>query len=322
MCKIFSIVIPIYKNELNLPITISKIIEQIPILFSTWRVEIILVNDGSPDNSWEIMKEYQGKYPESIKIARFTRNFGQTAAIYYGLSIAKGDVIGIISADLQDPFDLFPTMLKKWEEGYQLVCAVRKKRMEKGVNVCISKLTHKLIQKFINDQYPEGGYDFYLMDASVSHALLETREKNGQPQISLLWLGVPTYFISYTRNKREIGKSGWTLAKKVKLFIDIFTTYTYLPLRVMSFVGCLCALCAFLYGAYLFIIALVETAIVPGWSALAVMITFFSGMILFSLGIIGEYLWRIFDEVKQRPMYIVRENQGNQIQAKSQFEGK
>ncbi len=317
MKKLFSIVIPIYKNELNLPITIPEIINAIPTLFADYRVELILVNDGSPDNSYSVMQKYQKEYPDIIRISSFTRNFGQSAAIYHGLSMAKGDVMGVISADLQDPFELFADMLKKWEEGSQLVCAVREDRNEHGLGVCFSKITHKMIRRFIDRHYPEGGFDFYLMDASVRDSLLQIKEKNGQPQVSLLWLGVPTSFIGYVRNKREVGKSGWTFARKFKLFIDIFTTYSYLPLRIMSAIGCICAIGAFLYGLYLFIAALVITERdVPGWSALAVMITFFSGMILLSLGIIGEYLWRIFDEVKRTPMYLVsreRKSAGDNI---------
>ena len=306
MKKTFSIIIPIYKNEKNLPVTVPHIMEAIPTLFPDYNVELIMVNDGSPDNSWEIMKSYQEEYPETIKIASFTRNFGQTAAVYYGLSIAKGDVMGVISADLQDPFELFVDMLARYEEGSRLVCAVRESRNEKGLGVLFSKLTHKMIRKFINPNYPIGGFDFYLMDRYVRDKLLLVSEKNCQPQISLLWLGVPTSFVGYTRRKRDLGKSGWTLSKKIKLFIDIFTTYSYMPLRVMSVVGCVSAILAFIYGGYLVIKTLLTPITVPGWTTIVVLIVLFSGLILLSLGILGEYLWRIFDEVKKKPMYLVR----------------
>lgn len=124
--KKFSIVLPIYGNEKNLPITVPYIIDNIPKLFPNYEVEVVMVNDGSPDNSYEIMKHYQKQYPSIIKIASFTRNFGQDIAIDFGLLIASGDVIGIISADLQDPLELFADMLKEWENGYQLVYGIRK----------------------------------------------------------------------------------------------------------------------------------------------------------------------------------------------------
>lgn len=318
MSKVFSIVMPIYKNEKNLPLTIPAVIEAIPVLFSDYQVELVMVNDGSPDNSWQIMQEYKSKYPDIITIASFRRNFGQTAAVYHGLSIAKGDVIGVISADLQDPLELFADMLNAYEEGSQLVCAVRKSRDEHGLSVIFSRITHKLIKRFINPEYPSGGFDFYLMDKSVRDDLLSMSEKNCQPQISLLWLSVPTSFISYTRRRREVGKSGWTLSKKLKLFIDIFTTYSYLPLRVMTCVGCISAVLAFLYSLYLFIMGIVRPRTVPGWTTLAVLIAFFSGLILLSLGILGEYLWRVFDEIKKKPRYLL----SKESEEKSSKEGK
>lgn len=305
MKKLFSVVIPIYKNEKNLPITVPFIMENAPKLFPDYDFELIMVNDGSPDDSWRVMQEYRRQYPQTIRIASFTRNFGQSAAIYYGLSLARGEAIGVISADLQDPFELFTDMLGKWEAGNMLVCAVRENRDEKGLGVLFSKLTHKMIRRFIDRNYPEGGYDFYLMDHTVRDQLLAVKQKNGQPQVSLLWLGVPTCFVGYTRREREVGKSGWTMSKKIKLFIDIFTTYTYLPLRVISVLGVFMAVAALLYTVYLLIAAFVVARTVPGWNTLAVLITFFSGSILFALGVIGEYLWRILDNVKNEPMYVV-----------------
>ncbi len=305
MKKIFSIVIPIYKNELNLPITIPYIIEKIPILFPKYRVELVLVNDGSPDRSWEIMKEFQQKYPETIQIISLTRNSGQDLAIHCGVSLAKGDVIGVISADLQDPLELFVDMLIRWENGDKLVCAARQDRNERGIGILFSKITHWMIHQFIIEQYPKGGFDFFLMDRIVARKYTEVKEKNGSLQILLLWLGYKVSFLPYTRKKREQGKSGWVFSKKIKAFIDTFTTNTYLPLRVMSVIGFLCAGGAFGYTIFIIISALLWETSVIGWSSLAVLITFFSGLILASLGLIGEYLWRIFDAVKGRPLYLI-----------------
>lgn len=177
MKKIFSIVIPIYKNELNLPVTIPYIMERISDLFEKYQVELILVNDGSPDNSWEIMKGYQKEYPETIRIASLTRNFGQIMAIHCGVSLAKGAAIGVISADLQDPFELFADMLKEWESGAELVCGIRQDRKEKGLSVLSSRITHRLIHKFVTDKYSEGGFDFFLMDRRVADHYVKIREK-------------------------------------------------------------------------------------------------------------------------------------------------
>lgn len=307
MKKVFSIVIPVYKNELNLPVTIPYILEKIPILFEDYQVEIILINDGSPDHSWEIMKRYQREYSEIISIASLTRNFGQVMAIHCGLSLARGDIIGVISADLQDPFELFADMLKQYEAGAKLVCAVRQNRNERGLSILFSKLTHKLIHQFIMCEYPEGGFDFFLMDRTVAQSYLGIKEKNGSPQILLLWLGYKVSFIPYSRKERKIGKSGWTLSKKIKLFIDIIVTNTYLPLRVMSVIGFMCACGAFLYASWIILSAFIGEREVLGWSSIATLITFFGGIVLASLGLIGEYLWRIFDAVRGRPLYLIGE---------------
>lgn len=308
--KKFSIVLPIYGNEENLPITIPYIIGNIPVLFPNYDVEIVMVNDGSPDNSYEIMKEYQKQYPTMIKIASFTRNFGQGMAVDYGISIASGDVIGVISADLQDPLELFTDMLNEWENGYQLVYGVRDKRKDKGQ--LFSKITHSLIHKFVSDTYPKGGFDFFLLDKEAADQYLRAEERNGSNQLLMLWYGFKHKEIKYERKKREVGKSGWTFSKKIKLFIDIFVSNSYLPLRVMSVIGGISALGGFVYAIYIIVCAIISrlsgnTGGVLGWSSIVTIIIFFSGLILLSLGIIGEYLWRIFDYVKRRPRYVVKE---------------
>lgn len=305
--KVFSIVIPIYNNEENLKYTVPYIIGKIPELFGKYDVELIMVNDGSPDNSYIVMKEYQKMYPEIIKIASFTRNFGQASATEFGIKLASGDVVGVISADLQDPFELFKDMLDLWEEGTELVIATRQKRSEKGLGKFFSKTVHFLINKLIDNRYPLGGFDFYLMDKKVANALTEMQERNGSPQLLLLWFGFEYKMINYERKERSIGKSGWSFSKKFKLFIDIFTTNSYLPLRFMSVGGAVFSFLAFLYAIYIVIHTLVSSSNVEGWSSLATLITFFSGLILLCLGIIGEYLWRIFDYIKGRPLYVVKE---------------
>lgn len=303
--KMFSVVLPIYKNELNLGETVPYILQKSPILFPEFEIELIMVNDGSPDHSWEIMEKFQKQYPKQIRIARFIRNFGQGAAIHYGISIARGDVVGVISADLQDPFDLFADMLIEWKNGADLVCGVRRSRAEHGLGGVLSKQTHILINRFINDQYPTGGFDFFLMDRSLARRFVEIQEKNGSTQLLLLWLSQNVHFIPYDRMERLQGKSSWTLSKKVKYFIDTFVSNSYLPLRIMSLGGALFSGVAFLMALGIVVQTLIMQRLVPGWSSLAVLTTFFSGLILLSLGIIGEYLWRIFDEIKQKPMYLV-----------------
>ena len=306
MKKKFSIILPIYGNEKNLPVTVPYILDNIPTLFPEYDVELIMVNDGSPDNAYSVMKDYQKQYPDVIKIASFTRNFGQIFAIEYGMKMATGDVVGAISADLQDPLELFAEMLKYWEQGDQLVYGVRTKRNDRGS--IFSKITHSLIHNIIMKNYPKGGFDFFIMDRGAAEQFLEVNERNGSPQVLMLWFGFKSHGIPYERKVREIGKSGYNFSRKFKLFIDTFVSNTYLPLRVMSVIGTISAIGAFIYIVYLIISMLVSGgASVPGWASIISAIAFFSGLILLSLGIIGEYLWRIFDYVKLRPRYVVKE---------------
>ena len=308
--KKFSIVLPIYGNEKNLPVTIPYIIEKIPVLFPNYQVEVVMVNDGSPDNSYEIMKEYQKQYPDIIKIASFTRNFGQTAAWNYGMRYASGDVVGVISADLQEPFDLFADMLKEWENGYEFVCARREKRSDK--HNLVSKLAHYIIRKFVSKDYPKGGFDFFVIDRKALDEYLTINEKNGSPQVLMLWFGFKSKSIPYERKEREIGHSGYNFSKRFKDLVDTLITNSYLPMRIMSVIGGISAFGGFVYALYIVISYIVSIFSgtgqeVPGWSSIVTILIFFCGLILLCLGIIGEYIWRIFDYVKQRPQYVVRE---------------
>lgn len=307
MKKIFSIIVTVYKNELNLPHTIPHYLKGIEKLNNKFDVEFIYVNDGSPDNSYKILKDFQEIYPDKIKIVNLTRNFGQVNAMMAGFKYAKGDVIGYITSDMQDPIELFEQMIKEWEDGNKLVIAARKKREEKGINVILSKSVHYFVNKFIDKRFPPGGYDFFLADKVVINKLLNINEKNGQPMILLLWLGYKYKMINYTRKEREVGRSSWTLPMKIKLFIDIFTTNTYLPLRLISLIGILSSVISFILGLYVFTSWLITDDPLRGWTSSLLIQIFFSGLILFSLGIIGEYLWRIFDYLKDRPNYIVDE---------------
>ena len=308
MKKLFSIVIPVYGNELNLPVTIPHILELIPTLFSKYDVELVLVDDGSPDRSWEIMKEYRAQYPETIRIVSLIHNFGQGKATACGIRAARGDLIGVISADLQDPIELFADMLNELEEGYDLVCGVRDKREERGAGMIFSKITHFLIKRLITDEYPKGGFDFCAMNRKMANRFLSLKERNGSGQLMMLWASGATKFIAYTRAKRELGKSGWTFSKKLKYFIDTFVSNSYFPIRLISGAGIFFAGISFLASIYVFINALAPDRTVPGWASTVLLIMFFSGFILAALGVIGEYLWRVYDEVRGRPLYLIRES--------------
>lgn len=307
MKKLFSVVIPVYGNELNLPITVPYIMENYQKLFPEYDFELILVNDGSPDNSWQIMQEYQKQYPEVIRIASFVRNYGQAAATFYGLTLSKGDVVGVISCDLQEPFDLFVKMLSMQKEGYEFVGGTRAKRAEKGLSNICSKITHHLMYSIVSKDYPKGGCDFYVISRSALDRFLSVNPKNSNSIITVLELCHKIKFIPYERRKREAGRSGYSLSKKVYAFVSFFVSNTYFPLRMMSATGFIFSVISFVYAAIVIMESLIKTGdvVVPGWTTIVVLLTFFSGLLLASLGVVGEYMWRIYDCVRDKPLYHV-----------------
>ena len=309
--KLFSIVIPIYKAEENLPHTIPYIMEHSPMLFPDYDIELILVSDASPDHSWEMMKVYQRRYPETIRLARFVHNYGQGIAVIHGLRMARGDVIGVISQDMQDPFELFAEMLHQIEDGCDLACGVRKGRYEKGFSAFCSNLTHWMMHRFVSAQYPIGGTDFFAMTRAVAERFC-TVYRQGTYIMSLLESSEKTVFLPYYRKEREYGKSGYSFIRKAKAVIRIFVSSTILPLRVMSAIGFLFSGFAFLFAIVVFIASVTSGSPIPvrGWASLSLLITFFSGLILGSLGLLGEYIWRIYEEVQKKPLYLVAESDG------------
>ena len=225
----------------------------------------------------------------------------------YGLSIARGDVVGIISCDMQDPFELFVDMLKEYEKGHEFVGGQRVARNEKGLSILCSRLTHFLMHNIVSKDYPEGGCDFYLISRSALNRLLAMNPKYGAHGVILYEICHEIKFLPYTRKKREIGKSGYSLGKKISIFIDMFVSNTYFPLRVMSVTGFSFAIISFCYALFIFIKALIGGGRIaaPNLFGIAVLVTFFSGLILASLGIVGEYMWRIYDWVRNKHPYHV-----------------
>ena len=303
MRKKFSIVIPVYGNEKNLPITIPYIMEHLH-LFPAYETEMILVCDGSPDDSWRIMEEFRKQYPEIIRTVKFTRNFGQGAAVRCGLEMATGDVLGVISCDLQDPFELFMDMLAEWEKGYKLVIACRKQREDRGFSVFGSRIFHGIVHRLVEPRYPAGGFDFYLMDREVAEAFCRSDIPNASTQMLLLWLGYEDKKLSYERRERAIGKSRWNMGRKVNAALGLMVSYSVFPLRSLGVLGLL-LLATGIAGC---VIGLFRACVSGCISLLALVLSseaLFTGILLIAIWIIGEYLWRIFDLVKKRPRYVV-----------------
>ncbi|WP_333804613.1 glycosyltransferase family 2 protein [Sulfurospirillum sp.] len=306
MKSLFSIVVPIYKSEMNISVAIERIEALKNNISNEFDVEVIFVDDGSPDNSFKLLSQYK-QTRDWIKIVKFTRNFGVPNGILAGLSYVKGDCAVVLVPDMQDPPELLTGMLEEWKNGYKIVLAEREDREEPKLQKIISNTFHLLMKNFALPNYPSNGSDLILLDRVVVNYLNEMKEKNTNYLSLILWSGYEYKKIYYVRKKRELGKSSFTFGKKLKYAIDSFLSFSYMPIRAISSLGLLVACLSFLYGVFIFINALFGNMEVRGYATIVVLITFLLGLIILILGIIAEYLWRILDEAKNRPRYIIEE---------------
>jgi glycosyltransferase involved in cell wall biosynthesis len=303
--KKFSIVVPFYYNELNIPYTVPRL-QAMQNLLPVFDLEFIFVDDGSQDQTLPLLLNEKDK-DTRIKVIKLSRNFGSMSAIQAGLRYASGDCVGIIAADLQDPPELFVEMIERWESGKKVVMATRADREESFSQKLFSNSYYYLMDKFALKGYPNGGFDFVLIDRQIVKEIIKISEKNTNIMSLIFWLGYNQETIPYVRQERKLGKSKWTLSKKVKLFIDSFVSFSYAPIRFMSSIGFLVAILSFIYGVFIVINSIMGTIEIQGWTSIIAIITFLLGIIMVMLGIIGEYLWRILDESRKRPAYIVDE---------------
>ena len=233
MSKI-SIVVPVYYNADTLELLYEDMREKI--LDKLGEYEIVFVDDGSGDDSWQVMNRLKDRDPH-IRLVRLSRNFGEHAALLAGLSVCTGDCAVTKQADLQEDSCIILEMYESWKRGNKVVLAVRKERKENPVKVFFANIYYSLIRKIVNKNMPAGGCDCYLIDRKVIEVLERLDEKNSSLTLQVLWAGFRTDKIYFVRQDREIGKSRWTLAKKVKLVMDSVMSFSYFPLRFMSGLG-------------------------------------------------------------------------------------
>lgn len=307
--KKLSIVIPVYFNEPNLEDLYEKLSANVLQKLEDMSYEIVMVDDGSLDNSYKLMQELRKK-DKNVKLVKLSRNFGSHSAILAGLTHAKGDCATVISADLQDPPEIILKMLKKWQDGSKVVLAVREDREEPAMQKAFSNTYYKLMKKFALSDMPEGGFDCFLVDRQVLDVLTKMEEKNTTLMGQVIWCGFKHEMIYYTRKNREKGESRWTLGKKIKLFVDSFVSFSYFPIRLVEVIGILFSAFSLLWLIYILLAKLLGGIDAAGWTTLMAVVLLSSGLILLTLGVIGEYLWRIFDAVRKRPVFIVEETKG------------
>lgn len=297
-----SIIVPVYYNELNLQPLYEDIKEKI-IDIIDFEYEIIMVDDGSEDHSWDIIQNLI-KSDSNIKGIRLSRNFGSHAAILCGLSHATGDCAVVKAADLQEPTELLLDMYEYWKQGNNVVLAVREDREDKSF---FSELYYWLTRKVALPKMPEHGFDVFLIDRKVIDVLERLDEKNSAITGQILWSGFKTAQINYVRRERKIGKSRWTLKKKIRLVSDTLFSFSTVPISLVTTIGFLSCVGSLLWAIIVFVVKLTSGISAQGFTTLFIFQLFSFGVIMMTLGLLGGYLWRTFDASRNRPVYIIEQ---------------
>ena len=301
-----SIVIPVYYNEKNLEPLYEDIKKKV-IDVIDYEYEIVMVNDGSKDESWNVMKKLAA-YDSNIRIISLSRNFGSHAAILCGISHCTGDCAIVKAADLQEPTELVLEMVESWKKGNNVVLAVREDREESKSQTFFANFYYDLVRKTALPNMPKGGFDVYLIDRKVITVLENLDEKNSALTGQLLWSGFKTDIVYYTRLAREIGESKWTLKKKIRLVMDTLFSFSSLPITAVLTVGVGSMIVAIIWAIVVLVSKLNGAITVSGWTTLFIFNLFSFGVIMMTLGVLGEYLWRTFDASRNRPPYIIEED--------------
>ncbi len=301
-----SVVVAAYNEEGNLPLLYERVAAL------DWTAlglepEFVFVDDHSRDGTRAYLRALAARDPR-VKVLRFAKNFGSHRAFAAGLEHATGDAAVILAADLQDPPETIPQLVEKWRAGAKTVWAVRAER--EGVSAAdqfFARFYYGLMRRFADVQPPREGADFLLVDRCVLEQLRASPEKNTSVLLLIQWMGFTQDFISYTKAARHSGRSNWTFGRKLKLAIDSLASFSYAPIRLASLIGVLFAVTGFGYALFVAARAIWWGSPVQGWPALMCVVLIASGVQLVILGILGEYIWRTYDESRHRPRYVVED---------------
>lgn len=305
---VLSVVVPCYNEEPNLDYLFERLTSVLDPL--NLKYEIVCVNDGSRDYTLKYLIDYHKKNP-AIKVVNFSRNFGKEIALTAGIDYATGQAVIPIDADLQDPPELIGQLVDKWREGYDVVYATRRSRQgESWLKKMTANAFYRVIQKMTPVTIPQDTGDFRLMDRKVVEALKQLPEMHRFMKGLFAWVGFKQIAIEYDRLPRYKGQTKWNYWKLWNFALEGITSFSSVPLKVWSYLGLILSILAFMYGTFLIIRTLILGIDVPGYASLMVVTLFIGGVQLVTLGIIGEYLSRVHDEVKRRPLYLVRESYG------------
>jgi glycosyltransferase involved in cell wall biosynthesis len=303
-----SIVVPIYNEADAIPHFFAKVTEVLQGITEAY--EIVCVDDRSTDKTPELLRQLQG-LDGRIKVITLTRNFGKEVALTAGLDHATGNAVIPIDADLQDPPELIPRLIEKWKEGYDVVLAIRSNRGNDSFSKRVTaNVFYEIVSRLSKTRIPKNAGDFRLMDRKVVEAVKLMPERSRFMKGLFAWVGFRQTTVTYTRAPRIAGETKWPGWKLWNFALDGLFSFTTVPLRIWTYIGLTVASFALIYMMVIVIRVLIFGIDVPGYASLIVTLTFFSGLNMIGLGVLGEYMGRVFMEVKRRPLYLVDETQG------------
>lgn len=298
-----SVVTPAYNEAKNLPVLYERLGQVLAGLNVAW--EWIVVDDHSGDDTFAVVASIAQRAGR-VRVIRLARNSGSHMAITCGLHLAHGNCAVVLAADLQDPPEALPALLDQWQAGAQVVWAVRARRVSETASTAgFARLYHFIMRRVVGlQEMPTTGADFFLLDRLVLDAFHQFHERNVSIIALLTWMGFRQATITYDKQARLYGQSGWNLGKKLKMVVDSVTSFSYLPIRLMSIVGFIVAILGFLYAGLVMVNALGGRP-PQGWASLMVVVLVVGGIQMLMMGVLGEYLWRALDESRRRPQYLI-----------------
>jgi dolichol-phosphate mannosyltransferase len=300
----FSLVIPVFNEAETLPVLMERVTKMLKGLTESY--ELIFVDDGSCDNSVAVLEAYAAKDPR-VKVLQFARNFGHQVAITAGLDYASGDATVVMDSDLQDPPEVIPKLWAKWKEGYDVVFAVRERREgETWFKLATASAFYRLLRRMTEVDIPADAGDFRLLSRGAREAFCQMREKHRFVRGMTGWIGFRQTGVPYKRESRHAGETKYPFRKMFRLAVDAITGFSLKPLKFATYLGLIVSGLSFLYMLFAIYQKLSGQHLEKGWASLIVSIYFLGGVQLLTIGIVGEYVGRIYEESKHRPLYLVR----------------
>lgn len=301
--RLLSFAIAVYQNAGSLPGLVDEILDMQRAELAHWDCEIVFVDDGSTDGSREVLEQLAGDNP-SITVIRLSRNFGQLFAMIAAIDHARGDVVISVSADQQDPIAVSALMVRAFEGGSDVVVAYREDREDAVSTRLSSRLAYSFL-RLSTPMLPKGGFDYFLLSRRAADIIRSQNNRNRFFQTDVLSLGFGTAFIPYTRRARRHGKSQYTFLKRLHSLSNAIVDSSYLPIRLMSLAGLAFTVFGILYAMLVVVGRFMNRVPYDGWAVIVILILMVGGLTIMTLGILGEYIWRIYDELRSKPLYIV-----------------